>query len=348
MKKISSFLLFASGADLKILEQCPTDKNKYLGIGGTVFFTGLFAAMAAAYSLFTVFDNYVVAVLLGIVWGLMIFNLDRLIVSGIRKEDKLWREWLSALPRILLAVVISLVIAKPFELKIFAKEIDPELVKMEQQVYAEQELEAKARFEPELLQIRTDVDRLKQEIADKARQRDQLMQLAQQEADGTGGSKIKNLGPIYKIKKADADKAESELQVLEKNTGEKIQSLENLYTERSGAMLGVTNALEHTRLDGPAARMEALTRLVEKSPTMWWAHLFIVMLFLVVELSPIIVKLFSKKGPYDSMLRGVEHEFLCKEVESVVRTSAETKKQTAHLGDVEKDYVTRKLDAELI
>ncbi|MBS1508338.1 MAG: DUF4407 domain-containing protein [Bacteroidetes bacterium] len=348
MKKITSFLLFASGADLKILEQCPTDKNKYIGIGGTVFFTGLFAALAAAYALFTVFDSYVLAILLGIVWGLMIFNLDRLIVSGIRKEDKVWREWLSALPRILLAVVISLVIARPFELKIFSKEIDPELVQMEQQVYAAQEQEAKSRFEPELVQIREDVNRLKQEITDKAHQRDQLAQLAQQEADGTGGSKIKNLGPIYKIKKADADKAELELVALEKENANKILALESLYKERSGAMLGVTNSLEHTRLNGPAARMEALTRLVEKSGTMWWAHIFIVMLFMVVELSPIIVKLFSKKGPYDSMLRSVEHDFICKEVESVVRASAEAKKQTAHLGDVEKEYVTRKLDAELI
>lgn len=348
MKKISAFFLWASGADLKILEECPTDKTKYFGIGGTVFFTGLFAAMAAAYSLFTVFDNYVVAVLLGIVWGFMIFNLDRFIVSGIRKEDKPWREWLSAFPRIVLAVVISLVIARPFELKIFAKEIDPELVKMEQQVYAAQELEAKARFEPELTQIRSDVDRLKKEIADKAQQRDQLMQLAQQEADGTGGSKIKNLGPIYKIKKTDADKAEGELQALEKSNAEKIQSLESLYNERRGAMLGVTNALEHTRLDGPAARMEALTRLVKKSPTMWWAHIFIVMLFLVVELSPIIVKLFSKKGPYDAMLHSVEHQFLCKEVEAVATTAAETKRRTADLGNTEQNYVTRKLDAELL
>jgi hypothetical protein len=40
MKKISSFFLFASGADLNLLNQCPSDKNKYLGIGGTVFLPG--------------------------------------------------------------------------------------------------------------------------------------------------------------------------------------------------------------------------------------------------------------------------------------------------------------------
>src|SRR5438128_1588540 len=118
MNKIPALFVFASGADLQILSQCPSDKNKYIGIGASVFFTGLFAAMAAAYALFTVFDSYVTAVALGLLWGLMIFNLDRFIVSSMRKEERVGRELLSALPRVFLAVVISLVIAKPLELKI--------------------------------------------------------------------------------------------------------------------------------------------------------------------------------------------------------------------------------------
>jgi hypothetical protein len=174
------------------------------------------------------------------------------------------------------------------------------------------------------------------------------MQLAQEEADGTGGSKIKNLGPIYKAKKADADNAEAELLKLEDANSIKIQSLETLYRERSEAMLGVTSSLMHTRLDGPAARMEALNRLVNESPAMWWAHIFIVLLFLVVELSPIIMKLFSKKGPYDSLLHSAEHEYLCKEVEAVATAASETKRRTAQLGNTEQNYVTRKLDAELL
>src|SRR5690349_24183664 len=111
MQKITSLFLLASGADLQILEECPSEKNKYAGIGATIFFTGLFATMAAAYALFTVFDSYWVSILLGLLWGMMIFNLDRYIVSSMRKEARLYRELLTALPRIVLAVVISMVIA---------------------------------------------------------------------------------------------------------------------------------------------------------------------------------------------------------------------------------------------
>lgn len=348
MKKVSEFFLFASGADAQLLERCPSEKSKYVGIGGTVFFTGLFAAMAAAYALFTVFDNYFIAISLGLIWGLMIFNLDRFIVSSMRKEDKLWRELFTALPRILLAVIISLVIAKPIELKIFAKEIEPELVAMEQEVYASQEAKATMRFEPAIEQIKQEIEKLKKEVSEKTAQRNELVTAAQQEADGTGGSKVKSLGPIYKVKKADADKAEAELSELSQKNNSRIAELEKQMMGYQSDMGSTIDNLVHTKLDGPAARMEALDRLTSASTAMWWAHIFIIVLFLMIESTPILVKLMSKKGPYDSLLHTVEHQFTCKEVEAVAMTSAETKKRTASLSGSEQNYIVRKLDAELL
>jgi hypothetical protein len=347
MKKITEFFLFASGADTQLLEHCPSEKSKYLGIGGTVFFTGLFAAMAAAYALFTVFDSYFIAISLGLIWGLMIFNLDRFIVSSMRKEEKLWRELFTALPRILLAVIISLVIAKPIELKIFAKEIEPELVAMEQEVYASQEAKATMRFEPAIAQLKLEIEKLKQEVSEKTQQRNELATIAQQEADGTGGSKVKNLGPIYKVKKADADRVEGELAELMKKNDAKVTELEKQKAELESELGSTIGNLVRTKLDGPAARMEALDRLTEASTAMWLAHVFIIILFLMIESTPILVKLMSKKGPYDSLLHTVEHDFTCKEVESIAVASAETKRRTASLSGSEQNYIVRKLDAEL-
>src|SRR5688500_13748424 len=119
MRNLTSFFIFCSGSDAELLEKCPTEISKYAGIGATIFFTGLFAALAGGYSLYTVFDNVWFAILFGVAWGLMIFNLDRYIVSGIRKEGRPRREFVMAIPRILLAMLISVVIAKPLELKIF-------------------------------------------------------------------------------------------------------------------------------------------------------------------------------------------------------------------------------------
>jgi hypothetical protein len=347
MQKLTHFLLLASGADLKILEQCPSDRNKYAGIGATIFFTGLFAAMAAAYALFTVFDSYWIAALLGLVWGVMIFNLDRFIVSSMRKDSSRYQEFLTASPRIVLAVVISIVIAKPLELKIFGKEIESELVVMEQQVYARQEGELKSRYDATLTQLRQEVQSLKSEIVLKSAQRDGLVLAAQQEADGTGGSKRKNLGPIYKVKKADADKAEKELQSLVETNSKRIAELETSIDEKQRDMNAETAGLDRAKLNGPAARMEALSRLTEQSAAMWWAHVFIMFLFLIIESAPILVKLISRSGPYDALLHITEHQYRCKEVEAIAVENAETKKRTGGLAQTEQGYVVRKLDAEL-
>ena len=54
----------------------------------------------------------------------LIFNLDRFIVSTIKKRDSKWKELLQATPRIILAMIIAMVISKPLELKLFEKEIN--------------------------------------------------------------------------------------------------------------------------------------------------------------------------------------------------------------------------------
>ena len=86
---IRRFFMLCSGADMDILESCSSgEKNKYAGIGATVFFTAVMAFIAASYALYTVFDNVYTAVIFGILWGLLIFNLDRFIVSTIKKKKQ--------------------------------------------------------------------------------------------------------------------------------------------------------------------------------------------------------------------------------------------------------------------
>jgi hypothetical protein len=329
------------------LKRCPTEAAKYTGIGATVFFTGVFAFLSASYALYTVFDNVFTSIGFGIVWGLMIFILDRFIVSSMRKEGRIGRELAMALPRLILAIVISVVIARPLELKIFEKEISPELVVMEQEKYAAQETQLKSRFVPYQDSLRSQINLLKEEIADKAAVRDELMRLAQEEADGTGGSRRRNLGPIYKVKKADADKAEQELVELTDRNHARISSLELLLSGNITAMNNELTALERSRLNGPAARMEALDRITQDSTAILWAHWFILLLFIAVETAPVFVKLISPRGPYDNLLRIAEHGFIVEETETTARANAESKKRSEDLPEHERTYITNRLDAEL-
>lgn len=121
------FLMVCSGGNIHILRKTPSEWNKFAGIGGIVLFTAVFATLSAGYAMYTVFDNIWSAICFGVLWGLMIFNLDRYIVSSIKKTGTWWNQVLMAIPRLILATFLGIIISKPLELKIFEKEVNKQL-----------------------------------------------------------------------------------------------------------------------------------------------------------------------------------------------------------------------------
>jgi len=347
MNRVADFFILCSGANRSLLERCPTERSKYAGLGATIFFTGLFALASSAYALYTVFNNYFISIALGLVWGLMIFNLDRYIVSSMRKEGRFLREFAAAIPRILIALVISIVIAKPLELRIFEKEINPELEAMEQRAYAMQEREVRNRFTAKDAELRAQREVLQRQISEKSNQRDILVKIAQEEADGTGGSKRRNLGPIYKVKKADADKAEAELQELMRINVTSIRDLDRNISYNDSLMRASLSSLRFEKRDGPAARMEALNTLKIQSAPIWWASIFIMLLVIAIETAPVFVKLISPKGPYDNLLKMEEFAFTTQETESLARSSASVRKEMNSFPAEESAFVQKRLDDSL-
>lgn len=309
MQKVKDFFLFCAGVDRSVLDACPTDVNKYLGIGGTVFFTGLLAFFSAGYAIYTVFDSYFFAVVFGLIWGLMIFNLDRYIVSSMKSQGKFWRDFVIAFPRLVLAVLLALVISKPLELKIFEKEINAELITMEQEVYQRQEAQVQLRFDTLIKAQQAQVLVLQAEIDKKQALRDTLALMAIREADGTGGSGKKNLGPIYRAKKADADKAQAELEATEARLLPIIAEKQAGILEMENELQAAMSELERQPYGGMAARMDALHRLGKQSDAIWLATIFITLLFIAIETAPIFVKLISYRSPYDYVLQQQEYVY---------------------------------------
>ena len=75
-----------------------------------------------------VHTSLAVAIIGGLVWGFIILNLDRFLVLSMGHSRDLKRLLLMALPRLALAAVISLVVATPMTLRIFANDISNEMV----------------------------------------------------------------------------------------------------------------------------------------------------------------------------------------------------------------------------
>ncbi len=106
----------AAGADRYILERTTySDQVKYLCFGGIIVATGLMAGIAGGYGFYTIFEpkgnafnsfktasdiagtydpidiaTMIKSIVFGIIWGLIIFNIDRFIIKhgkGDRTED---------------------------------------------------------------------------------------------------------------------------------------------------------------------------------------------------------------------------------------------------------------------
>lgn len=306
MKSITRFFWFCSGANFSILKRTPTESNKYMGIGATVFFTGVLAALAAGYALFTVFQSLAPSIGFGLLWGLMIFNLDRFIVSSMRKKENAWDEWKLAIPRLVLAVLLALVISKPLELKMFEREINRKLDEKKTEFIAEAKTNLAKGF-PEILELEGRIESLKEEVSKSEAFRDQLQGEYDAERFGEktlGTSGIVGLGTNAKKKEEQLDAAQSTLEQLRSRNQARIDTFEAQIREfmalRQAEFEKQQPGIEG--FDGLAARMDALSVLTTESSAMAMANAFIMLLFIAIETAPIFVKLISPRGPYDELL----------------------------------------------
>jgi hypothetical protein len=321
MDKITGFFWFCSGAHIDTLKKYPTEHNKYVGIGATIFFTALFASLSGGYAMYFVFAGSPFAagfaVFFGLLWGLAIFNMDRYIVSGINKSGSANQQMLQATPRILLAIMIGLVISRPLELKIFDKEIRQKLKtsylngqrsridtlnKTFEKKYT-LELGKTAALKSEQDSLTSDIKNsryvLNQEIfGDKTSQ--------------TSG--ITGYGTYAKQKEAVLKQKEDRLNLVRSDLS-KMEQYINMRKEFDGLnslrMLSAAQLDSLTNVAGFADRNWALGQLSfredgSRDLDTWLAISFIGFLFILFECLPVFVKLMSNRGPYDVALQNTD------------------------------------------
>ncbi|VXB20907.1 conserved membrane hypothetical protein [Flavobacterium sp. 9AF] len=338
---LKDFFILCSGADKDIIQSSSNgEQNKYAGIGATVFFTAVMAFIAGSYALYTVFDNIFTAIGFGLVWGLLIFNLDRFIVSTIKKRDSFLDELLQASPRIILAIIIAIVISKPLEIKIFEKEINTVLLKEKNAMALNNKKEVANYFQSDLDKNKAQIDSLKSDILKKEKEVNDLYSVYITEAEGTTGTKKLGKGPVYKEKRDKHDAALQELTSLKAINQTKITELENkaktIQTDLDKKITETQPIIEG--FDGLMARINALDKLP------WLPSFFIMLLFLAIETSPIIAKLLSPKGEYD--FKQEDNELALKSVLAQNKYQSELQRKTdAEIYD--KVYADIKEDQEL-
>jgi hypothetical protein len=130
MARLPDFLPWLGGADKTILAQVPQERARFVQMALVLLTTSSIAMVSMIFAMNDgVKAPLAVAVLVGVFWAFIILNLDRFLVLSMGATRAGRRLFLMAVPRILLATVISIVIATPLTLRIFQHDINVEIAK---------------------------------------------------------------------------------------------------------------------------------------------------------------------------------------------------------------------------
>lgn len=221
-----------AGAQPDVLRKARTDRVKYTAMGGVLLTTAGVAGVSATFALDTAVGLPVIAaVIAGVLWAVVIFNLDRMLIVSMTHQSGWLRNLLMAVPRLGLAIVIGSVISVPLVLRIFQPEIDNELQVMhsEKLITAQQKLnEQFADIEPTQIKVDQlqavasgtsqpsvssdpDVVAAQKQVDAAQAAYDTAAAEAQCELVGSCGTHIPGVGEAYRQAKARADQAKAAL-----------------------------------------------------------------------------------------------------------------------------------------
>lgn len=381
-QKLHTFFLWASGAELDILEQAPHDKNKYFGIGGTIIFTALMASFAGGYAFFTAFKNPTLSICFGLFWGGLIFNLDRYIVStfgvGDGKKTISKQELIEAAPRLVMATLLGFIIATPLELKLFEKEINAEI--STQIAITNNTIIKSGENDPILNRLKNERVELQLNIKnriDLIEDRRIFWETANKNKNDEWNlgkfSGIPGKGGYYNDLKKVADDAETaytkikiefsslntkdykaideidkKVDLRENSTQTDIENQKTIQAQNDGLSARLT-ALDNLMYEEvPYYEInegnKELVRIKKEKTVVWFAKWLITILFIFIEIAPIMFKMMTERGTYDDILDRIKHEAKMKQLllQSNLNEDINTSVK------VHSDKNSLKLNAELI
>lgn len=348
----------AAGADKFILEKVTySDQIKYMCLGGIIAATGLMAAIAGGYAFYTIFEpkgsslesNFswpiaIISILFGVLWGAMIFNLDRFIVSSTGKGDGTeaitWEELKTALPRIFMGAIIALTISKPVEIRMFKSEIDVELHNAQMEKQREYLGKIGSIYAARITTEKLKAEKWEKEIQLKEARYTELENLMAEEMSGKNGGD-RGVGPQARKIEEQMIKLDGEIKSLKSRNEPLIkESYKNLEMFETEKQKEIRNGEQVSAgLDGLLERIKLAHKI--SGP---WISLFITLLFMAIELTPIFFKLMLTKTPYDYLEENIKE--LMKAEEGILIDYNYYKDKKGQERDLVIHYAKEKLSSE--
>lgn len=322
---INEFLWACAGVDKPLLRMCQSDWSKKAGIGGTIIGTAVLALLSGTYAAYIVSGNIFGALLIGIVWGLFIFNLDRYLVNSMYSDgtSKITaQEWKSASPRLIIAIFIGIVISTPVEMLMFDGAIEK---------YNQEQLKLKINTGNADDILLADLDRriksVTKQIESAEEDYERKTKVTENERSGKYG--VSGSGP----KTANYISAEEKALRRVDSLGNVKSDLEKQKIQAMHDYKTVTAAQDSTQFDF-SRRLKAMLKITSKhytdsqlktvdneitvgestsdlakwwkefwpSNSLFWVRLLIMCFFMIIEITPVLAKMMADDGKYEEYI----------------------------------------------
>lgn len=127
---IQKFFWLISGSEIHVLKDCKNDYNRHATMGFILFMTWLFATFAGGFAGWYFGNSLKTASIFGLLWGLMIYAIDRGMVVSLKKNPTITQPfWFPFISRGILGIIIAFFISIPFEILIFNEDIKIQMEK---------------------------------------------------------------------------------------------------------------------------------------------------------------------------------------------------------------------------
>jgi hypothetical protein len=372
VSKITKHLWWCAGADEHFLSKSPMqDRVKYAGIGGIVLCTGLLAAFSGGFAFYTIFgpknnaihDTFSWGALIGsgifgIVWGLIILNLDRFIVSSTGKGDGTdkvtLKEFGQAIPRIIIALILGLAISAPLEIKILESEIDSELSAYQKEYAEKLNQQTDILFKQKVAKLEKDKAEYEKKLQSYEKELkvydDEIDQLVTRQQLEMQDKRAYGFGPVAKKMQADIETKRIEKEKFIKLKSAEVGSWRKQLDFADGQINRNSDDLRQAYKENETRShgYDGLLKRIQISHEIGgWIPWLILGVFLCIEMGPIFFKMMLNKGPYEYM---VENYNKLRQVEAGVISETKLYESASGVLHMEKytylDYESAKADRE--
>lgn len=320
---------FVTGADARVLCEptCPeSERTKFASIGAAMCLTTCLAFLSGLSAFYQIFfpglHQYdflgtplraAPSLLFAVIWTLVIFNMQRLIMFSSRRVSSHRRvgliDWLHVLPGAVLSLAVALTVATPLQVLVLAPEIDLQLItdrhaekaKVHTAIARRYEVEKRALVERDIML------RERSGAALALTTDDGPACLLPSNADGNSSETCLQQVEAWQ---ADIDQKMAQLKRRYSSEHEQLaldQRWLALQQERHTARMARERLYADITLDQQAGLLKRAGIAYEVNRLFSWV-LFLVVCF--IQSVPVVIRALSPKGPYDDLLELVSRRHL--------------------------------------